>query len=102
MQVPPLHVSDCVHALPSLHAAVLFVCAQLPATQVSSVHGLASSHCAAVVHATQPGITVPAQVPPVHTSVDVHVFPSLHAVPFVACGFEHVPLAGLHVPATWH
>jgi hypothetical protein len=22
--------------------------------------------------------------------------------PFVAVGFEHVPVEGLHVPATWH
>ena len=102
MQIPPLHVSVWVHAFPSLHVAVLFVCAHDPATQVSSVHGLASLQSAAVVHCTQPGITVPAQVPPVHVSADVHVFPSLHAVPFVAGGFEHVPLAGSHVPATWH
>ena len=44
---------------------------------------------------------------PVHTplwqvSVCVHPFPSLHAVPFVATGFEHAPVDGLHVPATWH
>jgi hypothetical protein len=32
----------------------------------------------------------------------VHAFPSLQAVPFVATGFEHVPVAGLHVPTSWH
>lgn len=28
--------------------------------------------------------------------------PSLQVVPFAAVGFEHVPLLGLQVPATWH
>ena len=32
----------------------------------------------------------------------MHAFPSLHAVPFVATGFEQAPVAGLHVPAVWH
>jgi hypothetical protein len=32
----------------------------------------------------------------------VHALPSLHVVPFVASGFEHTPVAGAHVPATWH
>jgi hypothetical protein len=32
----------------------------------------------------------------------VHAFASLHTVPFGAFGFEHVPFAGLHTPATWH
>jgi hypothetical protein len=35
-------------------------------------------------------------------SVCVQAFPSLQAVPFAAFGFEQVPVAGLHVPATWH
>jgi hypothetical protein len=32
----------------------------------------------------------------------VHALPSLHAVPLAAVGFEHVPVAGAQVPATWH
>jgi hypothetical protein len=32
----------------------------------------------------------------------VQAFPSLHAVPFEAVGFEHVPVPGLHVPGAWH
>jgi hypothetical protein len=35
-------------------------------------------------------------------SVWVHAFPSLHAVPFAAVGFEHVPDVGSQAPATWH
>jgi hypothetical protein len=46
-------------------------------------------------------------LPPVHTpvwqvSVCVHAFVSLHGVPFGEFGFEHMPFAGLQVPATWH
>ena len=44
----------------------------------------------------------PAQVPLSHVSVCVQAFPSLHAVPLGASGLEHVPVAGLQVPATWH
>ncbi len=32
----------------------------------------------------------------------MQAFPSLHAVPLVAMGFEHVPVAVSHVPAMWH
>jgi hypothetical protein len=42
------------------------------------------------------------QLPPWHVSPTVHAFPSLHPSPFPAFGFEHVPVEGLHVPATWH
>ena len=36
-----------------------------------------------------------------HVSVCVHKLPSLHDVPSGLLGFEQ-PVAGLHVPATWH
>jgi len=36
------------------------------------------------------------------TSLAVHRFASSHAVPSAFAGFEHAPVAGLHVPATWH
>jgi hypothetical protein len=45
-----------------------------------------------------PGTHAPAW----HASPLVHESPSLHDVPFIAFGFEHTPVAGLHVPATWH
>jgi hypothetical protein len=44
----------------------------------------------------------PVHVPAWQVSVCVQAFPSLHAVPFDAVGFEHVPVVGLQVPATWH
>jgi hypothetical protein len=42
----------------------------------------------------------PVHVPAWQVSVCVHAFASLHAVPFGAFGFEHVPFAGLQTPAT--
>src|SRR5712692_11657909 len=44
----------------------------------------------------------PAQTPPVHSSGAVQVSPSSQAVPSGLLGFEHWPVDGLHVPATWH
>src|SRR5439155_9968343 len=35
-------------------------------------------------------------------SVCVQALPSLHVVPSGLAGFEQVPVAGLHVPASWH
>ena len=42
----------------------------------------------------------PVQTPLWQVSVCVQGLPSLHAVPFPAFGFEQLPFAGLHVPAT--
>jgi hypothetical protein len=44
----------------------------------------------------------PVHVPAWQVSVWVHASPSLQAVPFAAAGFEHWPVAGSQVPATWH
>lgn len=44
----------------------------------------------------------PTHVPLWHASFCVQTLLSLHVVPLAAAGFEHVPLDGLHVPATWH
>ena len=44
----------------------------------------------------------PVQVPLWHASVRVQAFPSLQATPLAAAGFEHAPVLGLQVPATWH
>jgi hypothetical protein len=72
-QAPLLQVSPVVHALPSLHAAVLLACWQ-PSVglHASSVHALLSSQYTATL------MSVPAQVPPPHTSPLVQRFASLH------------------------
>src|SRR6266446_3585582 len=56
-QTPPAQTSPVVQATPSLHGSVLFRCRQALAEQTSSVHGLASSQPASVVHS----IAVPAR-----------------------------------------
>src|SRR5204863_2203686 len=45
---------------------------------------------------------VPAQLPPWQESPVVQALPSLQAVPSGALGLVQLPVAGLHVPATWH
>jgi hypothetical protein len=69
---------------------------QLP---VLELHVPATWHWSLAVHVT--GL-LPVQVPCWQDSVWVQAFPSLQLAPFAAAGFEHVPVLGLHVPATWH
>src|SRR2546428_7569019 len=45
---------------------------------------------------------MPMHVPLVQVSVMVHALPSLHAVPLALAGFEHAPVVGSQVPASWH
>ena len=55
-QLPPLHVSLVVHALPSSQGALLLVWTHpVAGLQLSSVQALLSLQSAAVVHAAQPG-----------------------------------------------
>src|SRR5437667_184843 len=98
MHVPDWHVSVWVHALPSLHAVpfgsfgfeqVAVAGSQVPAPSLRSVLPILTG-------------LEPVQTPVWQVSVCVQALPSLHAVPFGAIGFEQVPVAGSHVPATWH
>src|SRR6266849_3536473 len=79
---PPTHapaaqVSLVVQAFPSLHGAVLLVCTQpVAGTQLSSVQTLPSS---------QLGAGPPTQVPPLHASLVVQAFPSLHGLVLLVC-----------------
>ena len=98
MQTPVWHVSLCVQALPSLHA-VPFGALGFEQMPVAGSQVPATWHWPLAVHVT--GLE-PVQTPVWHVSVCVQALPSLQAVPFGALGFEHVPVAGLHVPATWH
>ena len=41
-------------------------------------------------------------VPPWQLSPLVQAFPSSHAAPFGLLGFEQTPVAGSHVPGSWH
>jgi hypothetical protein len=44
----------------------------------------------------------PVQMPAWHVSVRVHPLLSLQDAPSDFVGFEHVPVAGSHVPTPWH
>ena len=96
--MPVWHVSICVHASPSLHAVPLGALGfeQVP---VAGSHVPATWHWSLAVHVT--GLE-PVQTPVWQVSVWVQALPSLHDVPFGAIGFEQLPVAGSHVPETWH
>ena len=66
---------------------------------VAGLHAPARWQASAAAQAT--GL-LPTHAPAWHESLWVHALWSLHEVPSAAAGFEHVPLAGSHVPATWH
>ena len=44
----------------------------------------------------------PVHVPAWHVSVCVQEFPSLHALPLALTGLLQTPVAGAHVPMSWH
>jgi hypothetical protein len=76
-QAPPLQASFVVQALPSLHGALLFTNTQpLAGLQLSSVHVLLSLQVTA-----GPGT----QAPPLHVSLAVQAFPSLHEAVLNVC-----------------
>jgi hypothetical protein len=72
---------------------VLVLTHPVAGTHESVVQGLASLQLIAAP---------PPQVPFWHVSPVVHMLASLHGVPGVLTGFEHVPVVGLQVPALWH
>src|SRR5437667_18610 len=96
VQVPASHVSVRVHASPSSQVAP-FGSAGLEHAPVDGLHVPASWHWSSAVHATGATGT---QVPAWHASPTVQASSSLQAVPFGFAGFEHAPVAGLHVPGS--
>src|SRR5437870_5797422 len=98
VQVPVWEVSVWVQALPSLQAVPLLAFG-LEHWPVAVLQVPATWHWSEAVHT--PGLA-PVQVPLWQVSVWVQALPSLHAVPLLAFGLEHWPVAELQVPATWH
>ena len=98
VQAPAWHVSLWVQALPSVHDVPLGALGfeQVP---VPGLHTPATWHWSLAVQVT--GLA-PVQAPAWQVSLCVQALPSEQDVPFGALGFEQVPVAGLHVPATWH
>ena len=97
-QEPFWHVSPLVQASPSLQAAP-FVLAGLEQVPVAGSQVPATWHWSEAVQTT--GL-LPVQSPLWQVSVWVQALLSLHAVPLLAFGLEHWPVAVLQVPATWH
>src|SRR6266851_1270947 len=98
VHAPPWQVSLCVQASPSSHPAP----SGLLGFEHSPVAGLqvpASWHWSWAVQTT--GLP-PAHAPPWPVSLCVQASPSLHPEPSGLLGFEHSPVAGLQVPASWH
>jgi hypothetical protein len=81
-----------VQPLPSLQGLLLLVNTHAPPEQESVVQALPSLHT----------IGAPTHWPLEQMSPVEHALLSSHAEPFALLGFEHAPLAGLHVPAVWH
>jgi hypothetical protein len=93
----PLQVSFSVQRSALVQAAPAAL-GGLEQTPVAGLQTPASKHCPEAVQ------TVPApgaQVPAAQTSPVVQALASEQDVPFAAFGFEQ-PVAGLHIPATWH
>src|SRR5438552_1278666 len=98
VQVPASHVSARVHASPSSHV-LPFGFAGFEHTPVAGLHVPASWHSSCAAQTTgAPGT----QLPLSHTSPTVHASSSVHVLPLALAGLEHAPVAGLHVPASWH
>ena len=91
-------MSPVVQALPSLQA--------LPLTLAGFEHvPVAGLQVPAVWHwseAVQTTGLLPVHTPLWQVSVCVQALRSLHELPLAFAGFEHVPVAGLQVPAVWH
>ena len=98
VHAPAWQVSDCVQALPSLHAVPLALLGleHIPVTESQTP---ASWHWSSAEHTT--GLA-PVQVPVWQVSDCVQALPSLHAVPLALFGLEHIPVMVLQVPALWH
>jgi hypothetical protein len=98
VHVPLWQESLCVQALPSSQVVPLGA-AGLEHMPVVGLQTPATWHWSLAVHVM--GFD-PVHTPALHASVCVHPLPSLQVVPSGAVGLEHVPVLGLHVPATWH
>src|SRR5437867_3398627 len=98
-QLPFWQVSVCVQALPSLQAVPLVLFVGAEHTPVAGLQVPGSWHWFAV----QTTGLAPTQLPFWQVSVCVQALPSLQAVPLVLfVGAEHMPVAGLQVPGSWH
>src|SRR5207244_3600259 len=95
---PAWEVAGPVRALPSLQAAPSGF-AGFEHAPVAGAQVPASWHWSAGAQVTG---FVPLHSPAWQVSVRVQALPSLQAAPSGFAGFEHAPVAGSQVPASWH
>jgi len=76
----------------------------LPAAKFQVIVATPSTCETCTPSSTSPGAGAPSptQTPLWQLSFDVQTFPSLQAMPLAATGFEQTPVAGAHVPTSWH
>ena len=98
VQTPAWQVSPVVQALPSLHV-VPSVATGFEHAPVAGSHVPATCHWSVAVQVT--GVP-PVQTPFSQVSTWVQASPSEQGDPFALAGFEHAPVAGSQVPASWH
>jgi hypothetical protein len=98
MHVPALHWSVWVQRFSSLQA----VPSGATGVEQSPVLGSQVPAKWQESDATQAMRFVGWQTPFWQASLTPHAFPSSQIVPFGRGGFEHWPVAGLHVPTAWH
>src|SRR5437016_4279664 len=96
--LPLWQLPVCV-SVPARRSSDLFVAVGVEQLPVAGLHVPATWHWSRAVQVT--GL-LPTQLPLWQVSVCVQALPSLHGGPFVAVWVEQLPVAGLHVPATWH
>ena len=92
---PDWQLSVCVQASPSSQVvpSATLTCEHVPPLQLSVVQALLSLQSIGLL---------PTQAPDWQLSVCVHASPSSQVVPSSAAGFEHRPVPGSQIPATWH
>jgi hypothetical protein len=90
-----------VQALPSMHV-VPSAALGFEQTPVKGLQTPATWHWSLALQVTPAQRSVPAQTPPVQTSLVVLGLPSLQVVPSAALGFEQKPVPVSQTPATWH
>ena len=98
LHVPALHVSVCVHELPSLQA----VPSAATGFEQTPLVGL---QVPATWHESEGWQTLgkdPVQTPAWHESDRVQALPSSQRLPFGTGALEQAPVVGLHVPPVWH
>jgi len=99
VHVPLWQVLIPLHLLPSSQSAPLLF-AGFEHTPVLALQVPASWHTSEAAQVT--GGVVCVHVPLWQVLIPLHMLPSSQSAPLLFAGFEHTPVLGLQVPASWH